>query len=93
MTDDNSCNYGDDQLLYSPGFEADLSGWLRANATGENWENLSFIPENINIANTGDALFGTSETFSAYEGEKSLKIYGNPDLNLNQKKKLYYLEI
>ena len=77
MTDDNSCNYGNDQLLYSPGFEADLTGWLRANATGENWENISFIPENINITNTGDELFGTSETFNAYEGQISLKLYGN----------------
>ena len=77
MTDDSSCDYGYDQLLYSPGFEADLTGWLRANATGENLENISYIPENINIMSTGDELFGTAEVFNAYEGIRSLKLYGN----------------
>ena len=77
MTDDNSCDYGYDQLLYSPGFEADLTGWLRANSTGENFENISYIPENINIINSGEELFGTLETFNAFEGNRSLKLYGN----------------
>jgi len=71
--DDGSCEYADaNQLMYNPGFEADLTGWIKLNYPQEFPENMTFVPTNLSVENTGDA-----DTFEAYQDSSALKVYGN----------------